>query len=150
VPYAHNAMQRLLADTVPGVYVVYNADGDCVSMFALVMYRTHANGDRLACCIDSFAVSSSHQGSGVGNITFHALLRGVCDRASTRGNSYHVFAQCVRTGDARLFWYDKLDESTVARSLLIQAFQNDPGRIPVQATTQCTPRSREYRSSDAE
>ena len=112
------------------------------------MYNTYDG--RLACCIDSFAVSANYQGSGVGHVTFHALLRGVCDRASTAGTPYIVFAQCVRTGDARHFWYDKLDESTVARSLLLQAFQIDAKRIPVQLISQCAPRARDYRSSDLE
>ena len=146
--YGRRAMQRILADDVAGLYVVYDTDMVCVSTFAVVMYNTH--GGRLACCVDSFAVSANHQGTGVGNVTFHALLRGVCDRASVDGTPYIVFAQCVRTGDARHFWYDKLDESTVARSLLLQALQIDAKRIPVQLSSQCTPRAREYRSSDLE
>lgn len=144
--YGTGAMRRNLEDDVAGLYAVYNSHGVCVSAFALVIYHTYDGC--LACCIDSFAVSTSHQGSGVGNVTFHALLRGVCDRASAIGTPYTVFAQCVRTGDARHFWYDKLDESTVARSLLLQAFQIDTARIPVQSIGQCTPRARQYRSSD--
>lgn len=146
--YGRGAMRRTLADDVAGLYAVYDTHGVCVSTFAVVLYNTYAG--RLACCIDSFAVSANYQGSGVGNVTFHALLRGVCERASVTGTPYIVFAQCVRTGDARHFWYDKLDESTVARSLLLQAFQIDAKRIPVQLISQCTPRAREYRSSDLE
>lgn len=146
--YGRGAMQRTLADDVAGLYAVYNPHMICVSAFAVVIYDTYDG--RLACCIDSFAVSANHQGSGVGNVTFHALLRGVCDRASVGGTPYIVFAQCVRTGDARHFWYDKLDESTIARSLLLQAFQVDAKRIPVQLIRQCAPRAREYRSSDLE
>jgi len=146
--YGRRAMQRTLADDVAGLYAVYNPHMVCVSTFAVVAYNTYDG--RLACCIDSFAVSANNQGSGVGNVTFHALLRGVCDRASVAGTPYVVFAQCVRTGDARHFWYDKLDESTVARSLLLQAFQIDASRIPVQLISQCAPRAREYRSSDLE
>ena len=144
--YGTGAMQRNLADNVAGLYAVYNSHGVCVSTFALVIYHTYDG--HMACCIDSFAVSTSYQGSGVGSVTFHALLRGVCDRASAVGTPYTVFAQCVRTGDARHFWYDKLDESTVARSLLLQAFQIDAVRIPVQLISQCAPRARQYRSSD--
>lgn len=146
--YGGGAMRRTLADTSSGLYAVYNSHGICVSTFAVVMYQT--SDGHLACCIDSFAVSTIHQGSGVGNVTFHALLRGVCDRASVIGTPYIVFAQCVRTGDAKHFWYDKLDESTIARSLLLQAFRIDPVRIPVQSFSQCAPRAREYRSSDLE
>jgi len=146
--YGEGAMRRNLADDVAGLYAVYNSHGVCVSTFALVIYHTYDG--HLACCIDSFAVSASHQGSGVGSVTFHALLRGVCDHASAVGTPYTVFAQCVRTGDARHFWYDKLDESTVARSLLLQAFQIDAGRIPVQLISQCAPRARQYRSGDLE
>lgn len=146
--YGRGAMQRTLADDVTGLYAVYDTQGVCVSTFAIVIYNTYDG--RLACCIDSFAVSANHQGSGVGNVTFHALLRGVCDRACVAGMPYIVFAQCVRTGDARHFWYDKLDESTLARSLLLQAFQIDASRIPVQLISQCAPRAREYRSSDLE
>lgn len=149
VSYAHDAMHRLCADDVAGFYAVRrDADGACVSTFAVVAYATHDG--RLACCIDSFAVTLASQGAGVGHATFHALLRGVCARASASGRSYYVFAQCVRTGDARHFWFDKLDESTVARSLLLQAFQVDSSRIPVQLLSQCAPRAREYRSSDLE
>jgi len=147
--YGEAAIRRNLADDVAGLYAVYNTHNRvCVSTFALVMYHTYDG--RLACCIDSFAVSTNQQGSGVGNVTFHALLRGVCDSASAVDTPYIVFAQCVRTGDARHFWYDKLDESTVARSLLLQAFQIDAVRIPVQLISQCTPRERQYRSSDLE
>ena len=150
--YADDAMRRLLNDAVAGLYAVYTRDDDaCVSTFGVLLFHArHAHADILACCIDSFAVSLAHQGGGIGGATFHALLRGVCARAS-RGagdDPYHVFAQCVRTGDARHFWYDKLDESTVARSLLLQAFHIDPARVPVQMTGQCGPRSREYRSCD--
>jgi hypothetical protein len=144
--YGTDAMRRTLADKVAGLYAVYDSDRVCVSTFAIVIYNTFDG--RLACCVDSFAVSVIHQGSGVGNVTFHALLRGMCDRASVAGTPYIVFAQCVRTGDARHFWYDKLDESTVARSLILQAFHIDPVRVPVQSTSQCAPRAREYRSSD--
>lgn len=148
--YAEGALRRILEDTVAGFYVVYNANGEAVSTFAILLYTTHAHGNSLACCIDSFAVSTRFQGSGIGGITFHAFLRGICHRASSVGASYYVFAQCVRTGDARLFWYDKLDESTVARSLLLQAFSIDSRRIPVQLISQCAPRAREYISSDLE
>ena len=145
--YAAGAVRRLLG-TFDGVwYVVYNDMEQCVSTFGMFFFRT-SRLERIACCIDSFAVSKLHQGAGVGNITFHAMLRGVCDHVSTHGNDYYVFAQCVRTGDARHFWYDKLDESTLARSLLLQAFHLDPQRVPVQLISQCTPRAREYRSSD--
>lgn len=146
--FGRGAMQRVLADDVAGLYAVYNSHMICVSAFAVIMYNTYDG--RLACCIDSFAVSANYQGAGVGHVTFHALLRGVCDRASAAGTPYIVFAQCVRTGDARHFWYDKLDESTVARSLLLQAFQIDASRIPVQLISQCAPRARDYRSSDLE
>ena len=146
--YAALSMERVLKDTVTGLYAVYNSDEVCVSAFAVVLYHTYDG--RLACCIDSFAVSTTHQGSGVGNMTFHAMLRGICDHASPRGATYVVFAQCVRTGDARQFWYDKLDDSTLARSLLLQALHIDSMRIPVQLQSQCAPRAREYRSSDLE
>ena len=148
--YAEGAFHRILEDTVAGFYVVYNANKEAVSTFAILLYDMHAHGNSLACCIDSFAVSTRFQGSGIGGITFHAFLRGICHRVSSVGASYYVFAQCVRTGDARLFWFDKLDESTVARSLLLQAFSIDSRRIPVQLISQCTPRAREYISSDLE
>ena len=146
--YGNCAMERTLMDGMAGLYAVYNSENVCVSAFAVLVY--HTNDHRVACCIDSFAVATTHQGSGVGNVTFHAMLRGVCDHISPRGVPYVVFAQCVRSGDARHFWYDKLDESTMARSLLLQAFQIDPCRVPVQPTGQCTPRAREYTSSDLE
>ena len=147
--YANGAMIRILEDTIAGFYVVYNANGQPVSTFAILLYHTYASGS-LACCIDSFAVSTTFQGSGIGRITFHSFLRGACHRVSSEGAPYYVFAQCVRTGDARLFWFDKLDDSTVARSLLLQAFSLDSRRIPVQLISQCAPRAREYTSSDLE
>ena len=148
--YAEVAFQRILEDTVAGFYVVYNANREAVSTFAILLYDTHAHGNPLACYIDSFAVSTRFQGFGIGGTTFHAFLRGICHRVSSVGASYYVFAQCVRTGDARLFWYDKLDESTIARSLLLQAFSIESRRIPVQLISQCAPRAREYTSSDLE
>lgn len=147
--YARGAMDRTLRDMYSSaLYAVYNRFNECVSVFGVIYYTTSCR--RLACCIDSFAVSSSHQGSGVGNATFHGFLRGSCAYLSLPESSYFVFAQCVRTGEAKHFWYDKLDDSSCARSLMLQAFDLDMLRIPIQPATQCAPRAREYRSSNLE
>lgn len=147
--YATCSMERLLFDSIPGFYVVYNSERKPVASFGIIIYYT-STPDLIACCIDSFAVSKSQEGAGVGSMTFHSLIRAVCTRFCSQGGSYVVFAQCLRTGDARLFWYDKLDESTIARSLMLQAFMLDSERIPIQSMSQCTPRARVYMSLNLE
>ena len=56
-----------------------------------------------AVMLDSFAVHPKFAGKGVGGKLFHQALRGLIN-----ASRYVVFAQCLKTGAARQFWFDKL------------------------------------------
>lgn len=153
---------RVAEDDEVGVYAVVDTSSAtanvAVAAFAVVLYAcVFDDGSRgVACMVDSLAVAKSHQGRGVGGIAYHELLRGqLLARYAARQSSivaptsdasrHVVFAQCVRTGTARTYWFDKLDESGDARSLLLQACNLDVHRVPIQAESTCGPRAREYR-----
>ena len=54
-----------------------------------------------------------------GGVLFRELLLPLAARRAGR-ERFYVFAQCVETGGARLFWMDRLDETPVARSLMMR------------------------------
>jgi len=143
-PYADQMVHRCAADDACGVYAAYDGT-ELVGALAVVLYSSvGSDGTRSVCAmIDSFAVLQSCCGRGHGSAMFHEGVRRLAERHTT-ATRYTLFAQCVRTGDGYRFWYDRLDESSLARSLVIQALHVDPTHVPVQAEAQCTPRAREY------
>lgn len=142
--YALGLVNRSSDDDRIGVYCVRSRDGTPVAAFAIVIYDSvHHDGRRsVAVMIDSFAVCKENSGCGIGGVVFHELLRQVVERYAN--GRYVVFAQCVKKGNPRLFWCNKLDETSCAKSLLIQALHIDADRVLVQAEGECTPRSREF------
>jgi GNAT superfamily N-acetyltransferase len=148
--YATHAVERSTADADAILCAAQNAAGVTVAAFAVVAYRCRlCDGTRsVALMVDSFAVHKDHEGTGVGGRVFRELLRDAMSERHCPGagrRRYVVFAQCLNTKGARLFWKDKLDDSSVARSLLLQAFAMDGGaRVEVQSVRECTPRAREY------
>lgn len=146
-PYTDGLCNRCGNDPLVGVYVVREGMDDAlppVAAYAVVLYKCvfHDGSTGVSVMIDSFAVSKSVSGTGVGGRTFFNLVCALGTRyASVK---YMVFAQCVRTGEAHKFWYDKLDESSVARSLVLQALGMDGDRVPIHSEAQCGPRCREY------
>ena len=96
-----------------------------------------------ALLVDSIAVVSQFRRNGIGDNIFLHCCKGIMSRKYS-GLSYIIFAQCVRKGGGYRFWFDKLDESSEARSLMYQAYKMNASAIPVQNATLCTPRSRRY------
>ena len=125
--YANESIQRTANDTRCGIYAVRLHDGTLLGAFTVVLYNCIlGDGIRsVAVMIDTFAVLRKWSGSGHGGRMFHDLICAIGSRHGTE--RFAVFAQCVRTGDAPKFWYDKLDESGTARSLVLQAYVVDRG-----------------------
>lgn len=148
-PYADEMVARCADDDACGVYAAYDGT-ELVGAFAVVLYSSiSADGTRSVCAmIDSFAVLEGCCGRGHGDAMFHEGVRRLTERHTTAAR-YTLFAQCVRSGDGYRFWYDRLDESSLARSLVIQALHVDPAHVPVQSEAQCTPRAREYVRADS-
>ena len=142
--YAEGVVERCCDDDACAIYAVYDGER-LVGAFAIVIYESvTSNGCSSVCAmVDSFAVMTSESGKGYGGRMFHDGVRRVARRHAGTA-AYTVFAQCVRTGDAYRFWFDKLDDSSVARSIVLQALNLDGTRVPVQSEQQCAPRSREY------
>lgn len=140
--YANDTATRS-GDAAVGLYVVRVA-GERAAAFDVVMYDcTFADGEKgAAVMIDSFAVLSAFDSTGVGGRVFREICLALGARRATR---YVVFAQCVKSGHARHFWYDKLDDSSEARALVLQAVRIDPHLAPLQSETVCTARARQYR-----
>lgn len=149
--YTNGVLERTLADDMAAVYIVERdvADGDGgqpVAAFVLLLYEAvfYDGGVGTACMIDSFAVKHTVQGQGIGGQVFHKLCRGIA-KYQSRTDLYtrHVmFAQCLTTKRPRDFWVDKLDDSGMARALLLQASIMSPERIPIHAN--CCARGRIY------
>lgn len=144
--YASGVLDRCANDDHVGVYAVHDLTTDTtVAAYSVVLYDCILDdGVRSVCLmVDSFAVLSSRSGSGVGGAAFHHMLRALPERHGC--SRYAVFAQCIRRGDAQRFWNDKLDDSSVARSLMLQALALDANRVPIHSEAQCSPRSRLFR-----
>lgn len=92
--------------------------------------------------IDTFAVDKDSQSSGIGSVIFHE----VCRRLTREDHRprHLMLAQCLRTPGPKLFWWDKLDETSVARGVLWQAYEISQGRIILQGEKECSIRAREY------
>lgn len=144
--YAEGIVSRCCNDDSCAIYSVYDGD-TLVGAFSMVIYDSVSSSGCSSVCamVDSFAVFTSMSGRNYGGRMFHDGVRHVA-RKHAGTAAYTVFAQCVRTGDAQKFWFDKLDDSSAARSLMLQALSLDGLRVPVQSEAQCTPRCREYRS----
>lgn len=147
IKYANHLVERCCDDDSCAIYSVYDGD-ELVGAFAVVLYDSvSSNGESSVCAmVDSFAVAKSADGRGYGGRIFHEGVRRVAQRHAGPSSSYTVFAQCVRTGDAYKFWFDKLDDSSTARSLVLQALSVDGMRVPIQSEAECAPRCREFRS----
>ena len=141
VQYASELVARMADNTDYSMYVMQNETGDTLGAFCMVLFDcVFPDGDAgHAVMIDSYAMKSKYAGTGLGGQMFHKGLRRVV--SSPR---FICFAQCVKTGDARKFWFDKLDETGTARALLHQAFVLDRSKVCVQGAV-CEPRSREYK-----
>lgn len=151
--YADATLARCLRDESEGLYLVHDGDGASASpigVAAVVLYGCEPCGRRptVALMIDTFAIERKFEGSGRGGALFRELLLPLAARRAGR-EPFYVFAQCVETGGARLFWMDRLDETPVARSLMMQAYLLESERVEVHLFGDCAPRVREYGGCDA-
>lgn len=149
-PYVSGIFKRLLDDPCAGICLVSRRGSHLeastpVAAFAVksfaCIFADGAHGTALM--IDSFAVSASERSSGMGSRVYEEFcLRGIGRRVRTSQRIF-VFAQCIRTGEARKFWRDKLDDSSAARALMLQAVQLCPDRMEIHGEADCDPRARE-------
>ena len=149
--YTNEVLQRTLVDDMAAIYIVERdlTDDGCVqpiAAFVLLLYEAvfFDGGVGTACMIDSFAVQRAVQGQGIGGQVFHKLCRGIAKYRSHLDmyNRHVMFAQCLNTKRPRDFWFDKLDDSGMARALLLQASIMSPERIPIHVN--CCARGRVY------
>ena len=77
--------------------------------------------------VDTFKVKRAYAARGIGAEVFDCVCRGIARDAclACDARAYVVFAQCLQTEDARLFWLDRLDGVPAARSLMLQAYLLD-------------------------
>ena len=144
--YARDAVERAnAAGEFCACCLVHDSDTMVtVGAFSIFQYGcTSQSGESLAVLIDTIVVASKMQAKGFGNVLFNQVIRSYAHSTSLDG-TYFVFAQCVRKGSAFRFWFDKLDDSSAARSMLVQAYSMHPERIPVQPESQCMPRARMF------
>ena len=103
--------------------------------------RTPRGEAGTAMLIDSFAVARSRQGEKIGEAVFHELCLPLAEELSV-SDSYLVFAQCVLQQPGAGFWREKLDPTTEARSVMLQAHRM--GVVPVQTASVCEARARTF------
>lgn len=125
-----------------GLFLV-EEDAAAVGYFIVYLYDClFSDGEKgVSACIEAFGVDPTLKAKSYGGRIYRGLLLYWLRQRSSR---FVVFAQCLRTRDAKLFWNDKLDESSNARSLLLQALSFAPERFHVQPETQCSARAREH------
>jgi GNAT superfamily N-acetyltransferase len=146
--YARESLERAVADPLCGVYAAKeteDANATVVATFIMFIFEAmFVDGIGSAVMIDSFAVRHSLQGKGVGGNVFHKLCRGIATTfAEEDAYQRHVmFAQCLTSKRPKDFWFDKLDDSSIARALLLQASAIHASRVPIQ--TKCCARARIY------
>lgn len=122
-----------------------------LGVFSFFVFTCILEGDVDSVCIviDGFATSKQNIGKGWGNRMFREGLLGVARKVLQRhcvsSSKVMVVAECVVNPVGHRFWLDKLDETTEARCLMLQAFYLDPLVISVQAATCAVPRCRLYR-----
>jgi predicted GNAT family acetyltransferase len=92
----------------------------------------------LALLVDSFAVRNAHRKKGIAGRMFETCVAQLHRRVA-RGL---VFAQCVKTAPACHLWYNRLDDTAVARGLMLQAVRLSP--FVVAQVDGCVPRAREF------
>ena len=117
--------------------------GGVVAAFAVIAFQCILpDGARgTALLVESFAVDRAFQGRGIGGVTFYDLC---VPLGLDAGDRCVVFAQCIRTGDAGRFWHDKLDDSSEARALMLQAFSMRPDLVSPQGRSGCVSRARTF------
>lgn len=91
--------------------------------------------------IDGIAVARTNQGQGIGSRILRNVVRKMASEYSQR---FIVVAQCLKKGLARRFWMDKLDLTSNAASLLLQALVIDP-ECHMPSDRDCDTRAREWR-----
>lgn len=141
--YSDDVVSSSLPDSMCGLYEVFRGE-EVVSCFVAYTFEASFSDGRVgsAFMIDSFAVPKRLQGQGIGGKVFHGLCRGIAREAAGEIGRHAVFAQCLTSKKTKDFWYDKLDDSSMARSLLHQAYIMYPERVNIHPC--CCARGRIY------
>lgn len=147
--YGNEVVERVCEFPDMGCYLVTDTtSGERIGAFCAAVFECvlHDGSASLALMIDTFVVPRRLQGKGYGGRLLFDLCidRLIHTRLLLHQDRYVVFAQCVVSKPGRDFWHDKLDESSDARSMCLQALSLHPNLVSVQLTSCCTPRSREY------
>lgn len=150
--FAKDALIRAGSDDCACYFVEDKRLGRVVGAFTVFPYECilHDGTITMALMIDVFAVYKEYHGKQrkqmwTGKkygLQMWNLLKGFIKRQTTV--QYLIFAQCLRGEPAYSFWLDKLDETSIARTLMLQAYHLDHKKVDVQEAKCCTPRAREY------
>lgn len=143
--YPLHVHERMVDAPHAGLFAVMTKDDEsrAVGVFAVVLYElafpTPPVGVLLL--IDTFAVDVKYEENKLGTRMYYECCLSMGFAHASR---MVVVAQCVVKGRGRWFWWNKLDDSSLARCLLLQVLALDRPRLPVQSERDCTPRAREY------
>ena len=148
--YGNEVLQRVEAFPQIACYLVEDDNGLAIGAFCVVLFDCVLDDGTpsYALMIDSFAVKKKYHGKGYGRYMFHDMVLEIIHRRLAKeemGTRFVIFAQCVLSKPGCDYWYDKLDDSSEARSVFLQAFTKYPEIVSVQATNCCAPRLRIYR-----
>ena len=142
--YANIAVENALKNEKSVAFEIQDVvSGKTAAVVILLLFDavTPDGRESVAVLIDSFAVNTQHHGRGIGGVVFHDWCRFLAEQ-STSADSYFVFAQCLKKGEAATFWKEKLDATSEGRNVMLQAFEL--GMVDVQTERDCEARARTY------
>lgn len=141
--YASKQLGKVL-DGYAGVYRVTKSNITCAAIVIYLFDATYSGGmTGLVEMVESVAVATSFQNDHVGWHVYHSICRGILVDRTMPGHRYWVFAQCLKAVKPRTYWESKLDETSLAKSLLLQAKTMHDAFV-VEPLATCTIRCREY------
>ena len=135
--------------------VVKSSGGQLVGAFVIAIFDAvfrHTRGT--AALVDLFAVAHSMRREGWGTKTFHVLRKIVVSCAKIHEKrTYVIFAETLVREDAQKFWMDRLDQSSVAGVLVLDAIDRFNARIPCKKNKycmldNCIPKARIFEDGD--
>ena len=143
--YGNEVVQRVATLPELACYLVEDEAGTVIGAFCVLLFDCILSDGTpsLALMVDTFAVRRKCQGKGYGRLIFYDMVLPFAHRRLTAregSTRFVVFAQCVVARPGSDYWYDKLDDSSEARSLLLQACTRFPEHVNVQGGDCCTPR----------
>ena len=128
-----------------GCYLIRKED-ETVGVFIVFLYQCKIvphGEDTVALMIDTCGIDKKHtkanQSKGYGRIMWNMCQK--VATAHTKASRILVFAQCLLDQQAGPYWRRKLDETDMARAIMLQAHNLDADKVPVQFGC-CTPRAK--------